>query len=253
MPQNIGEENEILLKAFLTKCYRCNLPLEGGPESIRKISDLMFGPLEQCPSWDDAYEVYLINKNVEKLKLIFPKAGSSYKADLQINKTRYSTKCSQGANPAILNHTHRKGMLKVCGRINTSIKTLDEMVEEYWKLRLAGKIGEDINSIDPRCPFSNKDYLKPIIEYFLFKGTGSRDSEFPADKLLSYSDPFNPETYKIYSADEIINELWDSFIISIRSKGMPSVLYLDIHKEYMPWVRKVNGKLKGSLHIRTPS
>ena len=84
-------------------------------------------------------------------------------------------------------------------------------------------------------------------------GTGNENSEFPADKLLRFLDPYDPSTYTIYEQESVIDEIWDYLVFSIRSKGMPTKLDIIKHREMMPWVRYIDGNYKGSLHVRVRS
>lgn len=266
---NKGEINEVLLKAFLVKCYKQKITLQDAPIELKQIRSLSFGPGTTVPDWDSSYEEMLENKDYNKLKNIFSKAKTSFKADLQINGVNYSVKCNLGAKAALVNHTARKGFLNVCQKINVPIEKLDEMVKTYWELRTNTTIGEDVSNSSQNSPFSeHKDYFKPILEYFLFKGTGSKDSEFPADKILVFGNPFDSSTYKIHELDDAVDALWDKLVFSMRSKkGMPvdkviiGGLLVDKdgyqpngkHSDYAPWVVYVGNDEfpKGALHIRS--
>jgi len=246
MLYNTGEKNEILLKAYLMRAMVKNSILNKAPYDLKEIKSLRFGPNTFYPIWKDDHEMSLRDKDTDYLVNIFPKTKSSYKADLEINNIAYSVKTNEGAFPAIINHTNRKGFLKVCERLKISIELLDSMVEKYWFLRENNVIKEDVKTTDVNFPFGQREYLKPILKYFLFMGTGKQYSEFPADKLLEFLDPYDPSTYTIYEQESIIDEIWDDLVFSIRAKGMPK----KPDREIMPWVRCVDGKYKGSLHVR---
>lgn len=266
---NKGEINEVLLKAFLVKCYTQKITLKDAPLGLQQINSLSFGPNTKVPIWDSTYEKILENKDYAKLKEIFSKAKTSFKADLQINGINYSVKCNLGAKAALVNHTARGGFLNVCSKINVPIDELDAMIKEYWKLRTGKIIGEDVSNSNINSPFvKHKKYFKPILEYFLFKGTGSKDSEFQADKILVFGNPFDASTYKIHNLDDAVDVLWDKLVFSVRSKkGMPvdkinigkSIVKKDgyqpdgKHSDYAPWVTYIEGDEfpKGALHIRS--
>jgi hypothetical protein len=266
---NKGEINEVLLKAFLVKCYWERITLRNAPPELRQIRHLSFGPGITMPAWNPFFDEMLENKDYEKLKSIFCKAKTSFKADLQINGVNYSVKCNLGAKAALVNHTARRGFLSVCQKINVPIEKLDEMIKAYWELRTNNTIGEDISNSSQNSPFSeHKDYFKPILEFFLFKGTGSKDSEFPADKILVFGDPFDSSTYKIHELDDAVDALWNKLVFSMRSKkGMPvdkikvGEEFVDRdgyqpngkHSDYAPWVVYVGNDNfpKGALHIRS--
>ena len=120
-------------------------------------------------------------------------------------------------------------------------------------MRIKGTVTEDVANSDKNSPFAkHKEYLKWILLYFIFEGTGSRDSSFPANKMLSFMDPFDPSTYKILSKQQSIDDLWDRLVFSMRSKkGMPIHFDLIKHKELVPWTRNFPTKEpRGSLHVR---
>ena len=264
-PKNMGERSEVFLKAFLTKCLFDGIELEGAPDEIRCIKTMNYGPGINAPSWSDAMNEMLNNKDYEKLKIIFGKAKPSFKADIFINDVSYSIKYEGAARPAIVNHTNRKGFLRVCRRTGQDINTLDGIIDEYWDLRISGKIKEDVKNSDPLSPFANhKDYLSWILRYFIFKGTAKGTSAFPADKVLSFQNPEDPSTYRILSEHETIDEIWDHLVFSLRSKkGMPTKRLPDgslintydetKYTELAPWVRyfpKDDAFPRGSLHVR---
>ena len=164
----------------------------------------------------------------------------------------------------MINHTSRDGFLNVCEKIDADIGPLDEMIKEYWRLRNSGEITEDITNNKPLSPFKNhKEYLKPILEYFFFKGTGKMgNSAFPADKILVFTNPFDPKTYKILELDEAVDSVWDNLTFSLRSKkGMPvkkvegqeqDAYSPETHPLLAPWVeyRNEDAFPKGALHVR---
>lgn len=254
VPRNLGEQNEIFLKAFLLHVFSKKIPIIINGESVL-INSLSFGPNINLPVWKDEYALLLENGDYLSLKKIFPKAPTSFKADLEINGVRYSVKYSNSARSAIVNHTNRKGFLRVCGHLGISIEKLDKIISEYWEKREKGEIMEDIINSNSSSPFANnKDCIAPLLEYFLFDGTGSKDSRFPADKVLVFSDPTNPSTYKIYSRQDVVNQIWDKLVFSVRSKkGMPNAYTKEKYPELDKWVRYRPGDNypKGALHIRT--
>lgn len=263
--KNLGEQNEVFLKAFLTKCYRKRIELPDAPVKMREIESLSFGPKESVPVWTSELDQMLERKDYENLKKVFGKAGSGYKADAKINDVTYSIKYESGARPAIVNHTNREGFLKVCNRTNVDIDVLDLAVQEYWKLRKGKIIKEDVKNSDPHSPFAKrKKYFTTLLPYFIFEGTGSKNSAFAANMLLKFKDPFLPSTYKILDKRETIDDIWGHLVFSMRSKkGMPvkklkngkTINRYDPvkHKLLAPWVEyfpKDDEFPRGSLHIR---
>lgn len=255
MPKNTGEQNEIFLKVFLLIMFHEQKPITG-KHNIGLIKSLKFSPGGELPVWKEEYKTLLQNRNYEILKKIFPKAPTGSKADLEINGIRYSVKNKLGAKSAIVNHTNRAGFLRIFKLLNLDISKLDEIIDEYWDKRISGKIKEDTNNKDDNSPFSkNREYLRPVLEYFLFTGTGSKDSVFPADKVLIFGQPEDTENYIILDKSQIVDSLWDQLTFSIRSKkGMPKIYNQIKHKDLSPWVRthqSTEGSPKGSLHIRS--
>ncbi len=267
---NKGEENEVMLKAFLAKCYfqffHGGAELKTGPEELRQIRHLNFGPGVNIPVWLTEYEEWLYKRDYKNLKKVFGKAKASFKADIGINGINYSIKFGDCAKAAMINHTSRDGFINVCNKLKMNIAPLDEMIKEYWSLRKSGKITEDITNTSPHSPFRKyKEYLKPILEYFFFKGTGKRgDSDFPADKILIFSNACDPSTYKIISLDEAVDSVWDNLTFSMRSKkGMPTKKVgsqlVDLYSPakypvLAPWVEYTSDEAKfpkGALHVRS--
>lgn len=186
------------------------------------------------------------------------KAPTSAKRDVMINGKGYSVKSTRAAPPAIVNHTTREKWLRVCNVVGLSIDPLDEMVSEYWRLRIDGKIGEDVPSSSAYCPFGSsvqrREYLRPLINYFLFEGTGAHDSPYPAECILEFTDPLIPSTWRILDKRSAFDSMWPKMVFSIRSeKGMP-INYPNISatKKALiePWVKHIDGDYRGSLHIR---
>lgn len=255
MSRNVGEQNEVFLKAYLLRMFYKREPLIG-PHNIGLIYSLKFSPDGVLPEWKDEYENFLKRRNYKKLKDIFTKAPTGSKADLEINGIRYSVKNSLGAKSALVNHTSRRGFLKVFLHLGLDIHGLDEIINEYWEKRIAGAIMEDINNQDENSPFSkHKEYLRPVLEYFLFTGTGKGESNFPADAMLIFGEPDDPTSYQILNKKQAVDGLWDNLTFSIRSKkGMPSSYDPKEDSDIAPWVRfypHKNSPPKGALHIRS--
>ena len=88
--------------------------------------------------------------------------------------------------------------------------------------------------------------MKPILNYFTFKGTGTRDSAAPATYVLSVRNPEDISTWIYYSEDDFVDSVWENLVFSIRAKGLPSL----ITKEMQPWVKEIDGLKKGTLNVR---
>jgi hypothetical protein len=188
------------------------------------------------------------------------KAPTKAKRDVLINGKGYSLKSTRAARTAIVNHTTREKWIRVCDVLDLKMDMLDEMVSEYWELRIGGKIAEDINTTSTYCPFGNnpqrKKYLKTLINYFLFDGSGSKESHYPAEYVLKFTNPSDPSTWKIFDRQSAFDAMWPEMVFSMRSeKGMPRNYpnISDAKKKAMiePWAKYVDGGYRGSLHIRT--
>lgn len=243
---NAGEIDE--LKAVLTLIY-CR---DNNVNGVRNVG------LE--------HEYRSHNKTIEELKVMddraiislssacgVVKAKASYKADVRINGEGYSLKSHRKALPALLNHTHRAGIIKVCNRINLDISVLDSLIGQYWDNRINRVHGEDVKYTDSVFAQGHASMVQ-LLEYFLFVGTANGISPFPAVALYSFNDPFNFSSWQRKSRSSAASEMIRGSTISLRNKGMMGS-YSDsststAHTEMRPWVRNVDGSDKGSLHIR---
>lgn len=184
-----------------------------------------------------------------------------YKADVIINNNHgISLKSHRKANPAVVNHTTRFGWEQACRHIRADIAPLDEAVEKYWLLRESEMISEDVKNQDPISPFRDyKEFIVPMIEYFLFYGSGIGPSQAPAKTILSFSDPTNPELWRLIKPNDVVSEAWPHLIFSLRNKGMPpsfpKMRAKDLFKKTSieKWTRLWQGKYRGALHVRSNS
>lgn len=188
------------------------------------------------------------------------KAPGGSKADVVINGIGYSMKSIRSAPPAIVNHTARPGFENVCTRVNSNIQTLDNIIDEYWRLRNNRVIREDTKNIDANCPFkSHKEFMRPILNYFLFTGTGQKDSSYPAEKIISITDPIDIGNWSVYDKSNALDLFWDKMVFSLRAKkGMPSGYPDNMSPKAMltkssvdVWTDYIDGDYRGALHIRT--
>ena len=191
MAKNIGEYDEMRAKLHLIELRDAGktIVINGKTVIIQTVKnngiECLSLPAGTLLSTMSDSQIESLAKRVGAFK---SPAGS--KADVYVNGLGISVKSHRGANPAFLNHTHRAGFLKVCNRIGVSIKKLDEIIRDYWVKRKTGIIGEDVKNSDPNSPFKDHlDYLKPIMNYFLFKGTAQKDSLYPADYILDFTNP----------------------------------------------------------------
>jgi hypothetical protein len=183
------------------------------------------------------------------------KSGPFSKADIFVNGIGYSLKYSSAMPPALINHTRRTGWEFAALQKSAPMSNLDKLVADYWNKRLAGIIGEDIANSDSRSPFAaHFNTLLPFLEYFTFEGTGSRVSNHPASEVIEFSDPCDIQTWDLLNRSQILQNLWPRLIFSMRSgKGMPSDINFVSQNEknsIMVWAKKMQGSLKGALHVR---
>lgn len=256
MPKNAGEYDELRMKLRLIELRDNNKPvvIDGKTIHIKSVGlDREFMSLPK-----GTIISALSDSQVEALAnaLGAGKAKGDYKADVNINGEGYSVKSHRSAPPAIVNHTPRWGWKRICDALKVDIAPLDAMVKEYFSLRKSGRITEDIYNSDPNSPFGkNKKYLRPILNYFLFKGTGTKDSEFPAKYVLDCTDPCNVSTWKIYDENQYLDLVWSDIKFSMREKGFEAYPYsrqCDAWKTPVskPWAELIDGVYKGSLHAR---
>ena len=254
---NEGEKDELLFKIQLVYMRDNDKALFG-----EKLTSVGFKSSE--------YKTIPKNINLSSLKSMsdselkdlssiigISKASTGCKADVYINGIGVSLKSLQAAPAALVNHTARPGFEFACKNANVDIETLDEIVNHYWELRMNGKIAEDIRNSDIDCPFKDKkDYMKPILEYFLFVGSGRKISIAPAEYIIEFLDPLNPSTYKKLTKKDAVEEFWPNLTFSIRAKkGMPKNYKLESYNgrnaaSIAKWVRFFSGDYRGALHIR---
>lgn len=260
--QNKGERDEYLLKLFLIECRQKSVmvPLGDSNQIVKNVGSKTqeYGRLHCYMDWKklEAEELISICASVYATK-----AGMYEKADVYINGIGVSVKSERGANPSIINHTTRDKILRVMNAVNAPIAPLDQMVNKYWSLRLTAKIKEDVAITEVNCPFSKPDetyclnVLKPLINYFAFDGTGTKDSKAPAQYILSLTDPTDTKTWTYYDKKSFIYSVWKYLVFSIRSKSTPQSLDPNnqAHQMMKEWIRECDGMLKGSLSVRVGS
>ena len=251
---NQGELDEYLVKLFLVDCRKKKIAVPIGDR---------FETVESVGSRHEEYGTPAVSLDWKKqtakvvvyvcLKINAAKSGAFDKADVYVNHIGISVKSRRGAAPTIINQTSREKILRVMNAMGEPMAPLDHIVNRYWAFRLNGGT-EDVNNHDhPDNPFcrdeqgsSNIGVLRPLINYFAFRGTGTRDSDSPARYILSVGLPDDTNTWIYYDESDFVERLWERFVFSIRSHGMPKT----ISEEAMPWVREINGKKKGLLNIR---
>jgi hypothetical protein len=251
---NKGENSEYFLKAFLLK------------QKDRELEETIFRKIEQLSDaenleelkWEEEYESNLEQWKIEELKKVLDlkKSKSNSKADISINNITYSVKEVSGGKVTIVNQTKRPGFEFVCEQCDSSIKTLDKIIELYWKNRCAGILGEDVRTNQENSPFEkHKEFFRPIINYFLFTGTGSKLSNFPAMKILEINDyKILPKGIKIIEKEDYFDQIWDNLVFSVRSYGMPANYPKEKdqenHESVKKWTEKIGGKYRGCFNVR---
>ncbi len=254
---NSGERNELLIKLYLILMRDNRTKFNNS-----LITSVGFGgfeyksiPMGTHSNFDSLNDIQLINlaNNV-----VIKKAGTFDKSDVYINYEGYSIKYFSAAPPALVNHTARPGFEMACNTMGVNIQNLDNLVDKYWELRLNGIIKEDIKNSDINSPFKNsKHILKPILEYFLFIGSGKGHSKHPAKYILDCTEPSNFNTWHIITHNTAVDVVWDRLIFSVRAKkGMPKDYDKKTYsksnaKSICRWTQYCNDHYRGELHIRT--
>ena len=64
--------------------------------------------------------------------------------------------------------------------------------------------------------------------------------------ILSIDNPEDTKTWVYYSERNFVDSLWEKFVFSIRSKGLPTIVTADME----PWIRTIDGKKVGTLNVR---
>lgn len=253
---NEGEKNELLFKIYL--CYLKGAKDQNSPFGLIEslgFDKINFNDLPQSFDFSTLQEEEEILNTCKNLNI--GKSSSSNKADVEINGIKYSVKFINAAPPSIINHTTRKGFLRIANKLNLNINDLDEIINQYWDLRIAEKITEDCGNNNSLSPFKdNKEILRPYLEYFCFSGTGKADSKNQADSLVKFKTFNDTNTWKIYSKSETVDEIWSGLYFCMRdiSKGGVKDYENNPEKNIIePWTRYSSDKYRGALSVRYKS
>ena len=254
---NVGERDELIFKIYMTqKRDQCEELLGELVESV-SVDGIEFYSLPDSIDMRTVLRMddFELNRLAASMRIL--KAPTGAKADVYINGIGISLKSMAAAPAALVNHTARPGFEFACLNANSSIDILDNIIDDYWDKRMNGIITEDTRISDINCPFNGyKEYMRPILEYFLFEGTGSKISAFPADYIIEFSDPVNEATYGLLTKEDVVNDVWPKLIFSLRAKkGMPSNYNPNIFcgknaESIARWVKYHSGDYRGALHIR---
>ena len=122
------------------------------------------------------------------------------------------------------------------------------MLKEYIEKRTNNIISDDVNINKISCINNIKDDISKVLSYFIFNGTGVKESSVSADSILIFSkdniqfiDCKTDEKKNIY-----IKSIFNNCILSLRDKCTPTNI-CELNK---PWTITKDNKNKGSLHIR---
>jgi len=251
---NKGEKAEIYIKAFLLR------------QKDMGLTDTIFGRISSLSDdsnlaklvWRDKFQPYLDKFDYKKIqdKIGIKKSPGASKADVTVNGINYSVKL-KNEKPSLINHTARPGFENVCCRIGVKIDKFDDIISEYWKKRQKRTIREDVVSNDIKSPFrKHKKYLSPIINYFIFDGTGGGDSDYKADKVLEIDYKALPKNLKIVDKNKYFDSVWPKLVFSMRGggkskRGMPKN-YPDCKNSSSigKWTRQTKEGYKGALSVR---
>jgi hypothetical protein len=264
--KNSGEQGELLVKAKLVQMMIRGekLPGETAIEKVNagnfkstsgsftykpKSTDSLIDQVcESGASWSDS----ILKDKLSRYGIV--KAGSRMKADVGINDFFYSLK-SSASKPAIINHTFRNGFSVAAKYANVNLSFLDTEIMRYWENRVSENIGEDVsvNSRKKHNLFWSDDFkgkFRPIFNYFAFTGSGAGLSKKPADLVLEFANPLDPSSWKIMTPDTFYDTCWVDLIFSIRNKKDKIETVDSLSKENRIWARKIDGKIRGRLHVR---
>jgi len=233
-----GDIDEPIIIKNIIKCRDQKETIKGIQDKIISVKDIS---LNEYPT------------NFQKIK----KSPSYAKADVYVNNLGYSIKSYTAAPPTIINSSTREKFLFVCDLLNISIKPLDVIIDEYWRLVLEDGHSLTFHNEEKNSIFSNKmSYLKKIILYFLFDGTGKGYSEQRAEGIIFVKDPNDISTYSVMGKEKSFNVLWPGMYWNVRKRFIDSRyrnLKDDILKDKIkPWVRKFQGFYYGELQLRAP-
>lgn len=139
------------------------------------------------------------------------------KSDIYLNDVGYVIYNLTHEPPVIMDGVTRDGMEAVCQQAGAAIEELDACISEYQRLRADGTIGEEVANTDLQSPFrSRRELLEPIIRYYLFEGSESGMSMFPAECAIDYVDPLNTNTWSVYEPEEMMDLIWDRLVFAVK-------------------------------------
>lgn len=237
---NAIEKNHYLMKLMLVLA-RDLRAMQGRVRSVRFIREYAEMPEDigvyTLSRMEDA-EILALAESVG-----IKKTPSHAKSDIYLNDLGYSFQTFADNPPVVVGGEPRESLVAVCNQLELPIAELDEMIDEYWRLRESGSVGEEVSNSDPLSPFKeHKALLVPILSYFLFTGSAEGPSHFPADCVLDFVDPCNMNTWTLYETDQAMELLWDRFVFS--------VVPISGSESDDRWTRLVEGQPVGGLYVR---
>lgn len=256
---NNGERDELIAIMKLIEVRDKGLLFDGLQVNSIKVNNQECLMLTPNYDWNKLISLDDAQLTCEVFSFGVGKAPALSKADIYINDIGYSLKSNRSAPPALVNHTTRPGFENVLFKVGSDITKLDEIIDNYWRLRKAKTIAEDVKNTNQNSPFKEHiEYFRPILNYFFFTGTGSSDSKFPAEKTINIVNPIDANSWRIYDETNALDLYWDKLIFSLRAKkGMPAG-YPDnmsakakLTKDSVDrWTEFIDSDYRGALHIR---
>jgi len=211
---NAKEKNELLLKLMVV-LVRDRRAMQGRIRSVgytREYGelprDLGVYTLGQLP--EDELVRLAESVQIRKMKPL------GAKSDIYMNDVGYVICNFTQDRPVIIDGLTREEMAAVCRLANVPCELLDQRMREYAELRRSGAVTGEVAIADPASPFKDdREYLGKVIRYYMFEGSESGPSMFPAECAFDYTDPLNTNTWIIYEPEEMIEAIWDRLVLSV--------------------------------------
>lgn len=148
-----------------------------------------------------------------------PKRPIGAKCDIYIDKEWIMLANDRKYSGTLLKFSDRKDLQFPFIASGTVIKYYESAVTDYWNMFQRGEVSTVTRIADDNCPFAPYyKKLKPFIQYFIFCGTTKRFSNYPANKIVYFSDPLDKNTYRMYTPDEVFDLVWPRLAFHIRPK-----------------------------------
>lgn len=255
MANYLGEYDKlrVLLRLIELRDEHNEIVLDKTPVSIHTVGLVNeYGSLPNCLDLRKLKypEIEGLAKDVGAFRTKNP-----FKSDVIINGEGYIIRTERLSPPRLVHHLPRWGWFRVCEQLGLNISLLDDMVNDYYDLLYQGKIKEEIYNYNRLSPFAEqKEYLLPLLSYFYFSGTGTKDSDFPAKYVLQCKDPFDISKWKIYDKTAYLEHNWNFIKFSMCSKGFEAYPYTDRRNAWKtalskPWAKIINGQERGALDV----